>query len=150
MEAMTLLVGAVIVYDRESDQVVLLQRGPRAKFAQGMWDLPVGKARSGEPITATAVRELREETGLTVQPDALHVAHVIHAARGVEAPNGFLTVVFVAHAWTGRLCNPEPFHHSTVAWTPVTAIPENFVPTTRQALISYLTHGRELSLHGWA
>jgi 8-oxo-dGTP pyrophosphatase MutT (NUDIX family) len=89
--AMTLLVAAVIVHDLNNDQVVLLRRGPHAKFAQGMWDLPVGKALPGEPITITAVRELREETGLTVDPETLEVAHTLHAARGVEAPNGFLT-----------------------------------------------------------
>jgi hypothetical protein len=43
------------------------------------------------------VRELHEETGLTVKPVALKVAHIIHGAWGVEAPNGFLTVVFAGH-----------------------------------------------------
>lgn len=149
LDAMTLLVAAVIVHDVDTDQVVLLQRGPNAKFAQGMWDLPVGKSRPGEPITATAVRELREETGLTVDPSALRVAHILHAARGVEAPNGFLTIVFATHSWTGHLFNPEPAQHSTVAWTPTAAIPDDFVPTTRRALINYLTQGPNLTLHGW-
>ncbi|MDQ0960795.1 8-oxo-dGTP pyrophosphatase MutT (NUDIX family) [Streptomyces sp. B4I13] len=66
-----------------------------------MWDLPVGKSEPGEPITETAIRELYEETGLTVKPDSLKVAHIIHGAWGVEAPNGFLTVVSTADEWTG-------------------------------------------------
>ncbi|MFF4732065.1 NUDIX domain-containing protein [Streptomyces mirabilis] len=82
---MTLLVAAVIVHDEATNRVVLLQRSQNAKFAQGMWDLPVGKSESGEPITETAVRELFEETGLTVKPEALKVAHIIHGAWGVEA-----------------------------------------------------------------
>lgn len=91
LESMTLLVAAVIVHDKAANRVVLLQRSENAKFAQGMWDLPVGKSEPGEPITETAVRELYEETGLAVKPESLKVAHIIHGSWGVEAPNGFLT-----------------------------------------------------------
>lgn len=148
-ESMTLLVAAVIVHDKAKHRVVLLQRGPKAKFAQGMWDIPVGKSNPGEPVTATAVRELREETGVVVDPKTLHLAHIIHAAWGVEAPNGFLTVVFVTHQWTGEPHNVEPNKHSQVCWVDTNAIPDKFVPTTASALASYLAGGPEISLGGW-
>ncbi|SMF38705.1 ADP-ribose pyrophosphatase YjhB, NUDIX family [Streptomyces sp. Amel2xC10] len=116
VESMTVLVAAVIVHDRDTNRIVLLQRGQNAKFAQGKWDLPIGKSEPGEPITETAVRELREETGLTVKPEALKVAHIVHGAWGVEAPNGFLTVVFAAHEWIGEPENREPHKHAQVRW----------------------------------
>ncbi|MFE7115375.1 NUDIX domain-containing protein [Streptomyces sp. NPDC057654] len=146
---MTLLVAAVIVHDKATNRVVLLQRSQDAKFAQGMWDLPVGKSEPGEPITETAVRELYEETGLTVKPESLKVAHIIHSAWGVEAPNGFLTVVFVAYEWTGEPENREPRKHARVRWTDTNAIPEEFVDTTASALRWYLTDGPQISLDGW-
>ncbi|MEU1877905.1 NUDIX domain-containing protein [Streptosporangium sp. NPDC020072] len=148
-EAMTLLVAAVIVHDRETERVVLLQRGPHAKFAQGMWDLPVGKSEPGEPITQTAIRELQEETGLVVRPESLRLAHVIHGARGVEAPNGFLTVVFAVHEWLGTLTNGEPHKHAQVRWIPTTELPQNFVSTTASALHRYLAGGPDISLDSW-
>ncbi|GAA3780610.1 hypothetical protein GCM10022206_19500 [Streptomyces chiangmaiensis] len=86
LESMTLLVATVIVHDKVTSRVVLLQRSEKAKFAQGLRDLPDGKSEPGEPITETAVRELYEETGLTVKPEFLKVAHIIHGAWGVEAP----------------------------------------------------------------
>ncbi|NGO46001.1 NUDIX domain-containing protein [Streptomyces ureilyticus] len=146
---MTVLVAAVIVHDKAANRVVLLQRGPDAKFAQGMWDLPVGKSEPGEPITETAVRELYEETGLTVKPESLTVAHVIHRAWGVEAPNGFLTVVFAAHEWTGEPENREPHKHAQVCWVDADAIPKEFVATTASALHCYLRGGPQVSLDGW-
>ncbi|WP_208036362.1 NUDIX domain-containing protein [Streptomyces cyanogenus] len=149
LASMTLLVAAVIVHDKATGRVVLLQRSQNAKFAQGMWDLPVGKSEPGEPITETAVRELYEETGLTVKPEALKVAHVIHGAWGVEAPGGFLTVVFAAHEWTGEPENREPRKHTQVRWVETDSIPEEFVDTTSSALRRYLAGGPQVSLAGW-
>lgn len=150
LSSMTVLVAAVIVHDKVANRVVLLQRGENAKFARGRCDLPIGKNEPGEPITETAVRELREETGLIVRPEVLTVAHVIHGAWGVEAPNGFLTVVFAADEWTGEPENREPGKHAQVRWTDTAAIPDNFVNTTASALRHYLAGGASISLGGWA
>ncbi|WP_413807240.1 NUDIX domain-containing protein [Streptomyces sp. OE57] len=148
-ESMTLLVAAVIVHDKANNRVVLLQRSQNAKFAQGMWDLPGGKSEPGEPISETAVRELHEETGLTVTSEALKVAHIIHGTWGVEAPNGFLTVVFAVYEWTGEPENREPRKHAQVCWVDADTIPAQFVDTTASALHRYLAGGPEVSLDGW-
>ncbi|MGW1462788.1 NUDIX domain-containing protein [Streptomyces sp. NPDC002308] len=155
LRSMTLLVAAVIVHDRVARRVVLLQRGEGAKFARGLWDLPVGKSEPGEPITVTAARELYEETGLTVEPRSLKLVQLIHGAWGVEAPSGFLTVVFVADEWTGEPENREPRKHAQVRWVDVDAVPEAFVDTTGDVLRRYLaddcpTGGAGVSLAGWA
>ncbi|NUP22499.1 MAG: NUDIX domain-containing protein [Streptomyces sp.] len=103
----------------------------------------------GDLDTETAVRELYEETGLIVKPEALEVVHIIHGALGVEAPNGFLTVVFAVHEWTGEPENREPRKHAQVCWVGVDVIPEDFVSTTASALRGYLTAGPQVSLDGW-
>jgi len=147
---MTLLVAAVIVHDRAEGRVVLIQRGEKAKFGRGMWDLPVGKNEPGEPVTETAVRELYEETGIVVAAESLKVVHLIHAARGVDAPHGFLTVVFVADKWSGEPENREPLKHAQVRWVQVDAVPEEFVRGNGQALRQYLDGVEpQVSPYGW-
>jgi 8-oxo-dGTP pyrophosphatase MutT (NUDIX family) len=147
---MTLLVAAVIVHDRAAGRVALLQRGERATFGRGLWDLPSGKRDPGEPVTATAVRELHEETGLSVREQDLVLAHLIHGAWGVESPGGFVTVVFAAHEWTGELANREPEKHAAVVWTDTSALPGAFVPSTASALRAHLSgDGPGFTLRGW-
>ncbi|WP_416964031.1 NUDIX domain-containing protein [Streptomyces sp. Agncl-13] len=148
---MTVLVAAVIVHDKAARRVLVLQRGDHAKFGRGMWDLPVGKNEPGEPVTETAVRELYEETGIVVDAASLKVVHVVHAALGVEAPGGFLTVVFAADEWSGEAENREPLKHAQVRWVEVDALPEEFVRGNGLALRQYLDGVEpQVSLHGWA
>jgi len=56
-------VGAVIV---EQGRVLLVRRGTEPML--GQWTLPGGLLEVGEPLLAGVVREVREETGLTVEP----------------------------------------------------------------------------------
>ncbi|MEO3749260.1 NUDIX domain-containing protein [Streptomyces sp. B6B3] len=149
IDSMTLLAAAVVVHDRDADRVVLLRRGPRAKFGRGLWDLPVGKSDPGEPVTETAVRELREETGLVVDPADLTLAHVVHGAVGAESPGGFLTVIFTAHRWRGTLVNAEPRKHSEVRWLPTGDLPRDVVFSTDAVLHRCLTGDVGVTLHGW-
>lgn len=151
LDSHTLLVAAVIVHDEATDRVLLLQRGARSKFAPLHWDLPSGKADKGESVTAAAARELKEETGLTVDHASLKVAGIIHGAWGVEAPNGFLTIIFAARTWQGEPVNAEPRKHAQVAWFPVGQVPAELVPDRREALLGYLRSPGEpiVSINGF-
>jgi 8-oxo-dGTP diphosphatase len=56
-------VGAIII---EGDRVVLVKRAHPPLQAQ--WSIPGGVLEVGELVREAAVREAREETGLTVEP----------------------------------------------------------------------------------
>ncbi len=56
-------VGAVVV---EKGRVLLVRRGREPM--KGHWSLPGGLLELGEALTDGVVREVREETGLTVEP----------------------------------------------------------------------------------
>lgn len=57
-----LVVGAVVQHD---GRVLLLQR-PEHDFMGGIWELPSGKVEPGESLDQALIREVKEETGLSV------------------------------------------------------------------------------------
>ncbi|MGW5520165.1 NUDIX hydrolase [Nocardia africana] len=57
-----LVVGAVVQHD---GRVLLLQR-PEHDFMGGIWELPSGKVEQGESLDQALIREVKEETGLSV------------------------------------------------------------------------------------
>lgn len=57
-----LVVGAVVQHD---GKVLLLQR-PEHDFMGGIWELPSGKVEPGESLDQALIREVEEETGLSV------------------------------------------------------------------------------------
>jgi ADP-ribose pyrophosphatase YjhB (NUDIX family) len=59
-------VGAIII---ESDRVVLVKRAHPPLQAE--WSIPGGVLEVGELVREAAIREAREETGLTVEPGEL-------------------------------------------------------------------------------
>lgn len=70
-------VGAIITDDR--GRLLLIKRGHEPDA--GLWSLPGGRVEPGETDEQAVIREIREETGLSVQCDRL-VGSVQRAGLG--------------------------------------------------------------------
>lgn len=82
--------AVVEVWVRVGEHIFLTQRHPD-KWAGLMWEASGGAALAGERLTESAVRELAEETGITVAEDAL--TYLGKSARGKSLIFSYLTVL---------------------------------------------------------
>lgn len=115
---------AAIAVIRDDHGRVLLVRQRGGPFA-GAWLLPGGRAGEDESAVHALVREVREETGLTMT-DAVYVAGYRTSGEGYD-----LTVLMYRGPATGALV---PERGSDVRWFAVDAVPQPH-PVLRRQLV---------------
>lgn len=105
---------------------------------RGEWDLPGGRPDAGEDHRATLVREVREETGLTVDIGALLDEHLFEVL-----PRRFVRIVSFDCRLIGDADVTLSDEHSGAHWIPVDMLalsvagrrlPEGYLGAIRQAM----------------
>ncbi len=103
------------------DEVLLVQRANPPW--PNVWSLPGGKVELGEPVRNAALRELREETGVTAEiVRLLDVIDIIHKSPEGRVLNHYVLTVFAA-----RWVHGEPVAASDAeeaAWIPIEVLDE--------------------------
>lgn len=64
-------VAAAVMMRADGKEFLLAQR-PEGKVYAGYWEFPGGKLEPGESVEAALARELHEELGIDIDPDAVH------------------------------------------------------------------------------
>ena len=67
----TAAVAACVVIQEDVPALLITRRAPTLRNHAGQWALPGGRRDPGESAQDAALRELREETGVEVTPDAV-------------------------------------------------------------------------------
>jgi ADP-ribose pyrophosphatase YjhB (NUDIX family) len=103
--ANSLIPAASAIVVNEADRILLIRRSDNA-----LWSIPGGAMEVGECIADTAVREVKEETGLEVVPEAIvgiytNPRHVIEYADG-EVRQQF-SICFACRLVGGELATSE-------------------------------------------
>jgi 8-oxo-dGTP diphosphatase len=119
-------------------------------WMNGYYGLPSGKVEKNESFTAAAVREAKEEIGITIQP--LDLRHVLTMQR-IEASdaddeNIWIDIFFEVAKWGGEPYNAEPHVHSELAWLDPHKLPENTISSVRFA-IEQIEASNAFTEFGW-
>ena len=102
-------------------RVLLIER--RWEPFTGAWALPGGHTDINETSRAAGARELKEETGLDVDPDALVLIGVYDAP--FRDPRGrYVTVAYLARVPAGTTARAGD-DAAAVRWAPLDALPED-------------------------
>lgn len=121
-------VGVHVLVERAG--CVLLMRRAGTGFFDGLYSLPGGHVEAGESLREAAVREMREETGLVIAPEALVPEGVVHRLSDTNRVDFFLR----AQRWEGEAAIREPDKCDRLDWLPRERLPADTVPYVRAML----------------
>jgi 8-oxo-dGTP diphosphatase len=108
----TLWVVAVALVNKAGQ--TLVQRRAEGSAHAGLWEFPGGKIEPGESPQGAAVRELREELGVTIAAQNLHpVGFACGVTQGPVASRPLVILLFTSTSWEGT---PEPHVAADLTW----------------------------------
>jgi 8-oxo-dGTP diphosphatase len=125
---MTVVAAALV----DSARRVLLQQRAPGRAMAGLWEFPGGKVEPGELPEAALARELREELGIEVAPEALVPACFASAPVG---DRHMILLLYICRDWSGT---PQPLDASGLEWRRPDEMEAATMPPADQPLIALL------------
>ncbi len=139
--------ASFVLLENEDGKIAFVLRTNTA-WMNGHYGLPSGKVEKGESFTQAALREAKEEAGVTVALKDLHQIHVMHRHEIEDPDNDWIDMFFQASMWSGKAHNAEPDKHGELVWFELDDLPENVVPAVRYAL-EQIEDGKSYSEYNW-
>ncbi|WP_283139289.1 NUDIX hydrolase [Rhizohabitans arisaemae] len=133
-----------VILERDREILLCLRQG--TGYADGLYCLPSGHLEAGETVIECAIREAREEVGVTIDTADLRPATVVHHLSPEGRPR--MGMFFASSQWTGDVVNAEPGKCGKLTWAPPDMLPHNTVPYTA-AGVGFYRNGCSIGIHGW-
>lgn len=138
-------VASYVIFERDG-KIAFIKR-LNTGWRDGFFSLPSGKVEVGETYQQTAMREAKEEVGVTVKPTDLDCVHVMHR-HADDSHSSWVDTYWKVTTWSGDLVNAEPHKSSELVWLSPEQLPENVVPGVVHAL-QQIAKGKAFSEYGW-
>ena len=127
------------------DEKVLLLRRCNTSYQDGNYSLIAGHLDGEETAKQGIIREAKEEANITLHPENLQVAHVMHR---LSADREYIHIYLTAKRWDGEIKNLEPEKCDDLQWFSFSALPSNIVPEVKTALEN-VRDGKFYGEFGW-
>ncbi|MEO7196656.1 MAG: NUDIX domain-containing protein [Pseudonocardiaceae bacterium] len=135
---------AVHVILTDAEGRVLLMRRAGSGYADGQLGLPAGHVDLGETPTDCAIREVREELGITLDPGEMSPVGVMFR-RSLEPR---VDIFFATPTWCGAPEIREPHKCTELRWVNPANLPDDALDFVGQA-ITNARQGRHFHEYGW-
>jgi len=131
---------------RRAGKILLLRRAGNV-YASGQLCLPSGHLEDGETILDAAIREVKEETGIVLDPARMRLVSSVHR-RNPGTTHARIGFAFEPSRWHGEPANLEPAKCSELVWADPGKLPAGITDYTI-AILRAISRGEALALDGW-
>lgn len=126
------------------DNRVLFGQRQNTGYEDGAYHLPSGHLEADESVVTALIREAKEEIGVTIKPEDVRFAHVMHNSSS----GGRVAFFFTVETWEGEPENREPDKCSELYWFPMNKLPDHMIDYCRVAL-QHIAAASPFSIYGW-
>lgn len=139
-------VASYVLVKKDGKYAFLLRSN--TKWMNGYYSLPAGKVEVGESYSAAAIREAKEEVGITIMPENLKHAATGHRDEPSDNGRFWVDVFFEVTDYEGEAHNAEPDVHGELKWFALSELPDNIIPSLRPVLEAF-ARGERFVEHGF-
>ena len=132
---------------------VILRDGNKAAFVlrshthwmDGYWGLLAGKVEKNETFTCAAIREAKEEGGVTITPADMSLKLI---SQRHSEDSDWVDALFEVRHWEGEAYNAEPHIHAELRWFEVDDLPDRLIPELKAYFLA-IAGGKTFLEYGW-
>lgn len=117
MESKPFALSVKVVVKDDRGRILILKRSLNSKNNRGAWDFPGGKVDEGEDIGSALLREVVEETGLSIRLDK-----VAGCAESETPVKKIAYLIMEAGIISGKICLSS--EHSDYMWVEPSFLPK--------------------------
>lgn len=125
--------SSVYLIIKNANNQILLQRRQGTKLCCGFLALPAGHIDSGENAYEAAIREAKEELGITITEK--NIIDTFVACRRNISSSPYYDVYFEIDTYEGNITIMEPEKCSELLWCKLQDFPEDVIDFEKQALL---------------
>lgn len=121
-ERLISIVDVHVIFESEQEGW-LFSRRSNTGYKDGEFSFVAGHLEQGESVEECAIREAREEAGVTIDPKDLTLVHVLRR----DAEKNRISFFFICRNWQGEIINLETDKCSELTWFTYNNIPAQTV-----------------------